>query len=87
MTGPEFLFCLSRNWTLPSRELAAILSRRRTHDPDPAADGAGKPTAYLAAGRPVGAVQEPEPVGLIHQRLRSIPRASACSHALRHASA
>jgi hypothetical protein len=28
------LFCLSRNWNLPSRELAAILSRRKTHDPE-----------------------------------------------------
>jgi len=27
------LFCLSRNGNLPSRELAAILSRRTTHDP------------------------------------------------------
>jgi prevent-host-death family protein len=27
------LFCLSRNWNLPSRELAAILSRRNTHAP------------------------------------------------------
>ena len=25
------VFCLSRNWNLPSRELAAILSRRNTH--------------------------------------------------------
>src|SRR5947209_197965 len=27
------LFCLSRNWNLPSRELAAILSRRNSHAP------------------------------------------------------
>jgi hypothetical protein len=30
---PLNVFCPSRNWSLPSRELAAILSRRNTHDP------------------------------------------------------
>jgi hypothetical protein len=28
---PVTVFCLSRNWNLPSRGLAAILSRRITH--------------------------------------------------------
>src|SRR5262249_13023485 len=30
--APGPVFCLIRNWNLPSRELAAILSRRTTHD-------------------------------------------------------
>ena len=29
----KLVFCLSRNRNLPSRELAAILSRRNIHDP------------------------------------------------------
>src|SRR5262249_37840820 len=29
------MFCLSRNWNLPPRELAGILSRRNSHGPTP----------------------------------------------------
>src|SRR4051794_7511413 len=74
-TGPllalAFLFCLSRNWNLPSRELAAILSRRNTH---------ASTTPALYPGTEGRTAAPPPPGEEAH--LRPLPRARPLRHPL-----